>query len=730
MKSEKSSTPPATRKQAPLGEFALPDLKHYLMVVRERWFLAIFSTLLVTGLVGYYLLSDPPIYRASATLLMEPRQDRVVDMEGVVGDGLEQRGMEGHVIETHIQQMRSRSFVDRVANTFDEEQRNRIVEPYIEETSDGGVYRPSVTGLIRGNLNVQRVDNTLLLRIGVTHRDPESAALIANRVGEEYIRYLVDFSEAGNVSAIRFLNRQAENLGREVERMERELHDYRSENNLVSLEENLNIIAQQLRQVSDAVTSARMERIDIDARIDQIEEYKEAGEDLLEIEAIASFGSLPRLKQKREELEAEREAMSEKYLSRHPSMIENARNMETVQSQIDRNIDQAIQELRARQRNAHEHEARLRSELAAAEREAHMLDRLRVEYRVKEREVQAVTNTHDQILRRLDEANITSQLENSNIRLFEEASAPGGPSEPNIPRVAVILLFLGGLVFVGLPVSLDALNSRMRSWSDVEGYLGRSVIGEIPRVKKVKRALRANIVARELNDPTSIESFRSLYNQIGFASSLEQPKTMLVAGTVSGEGKTFVTCNLAATYAAHGRRTLIIDGDLRRPSIHREFGLTNKEGLMKFLQGEGTCEGDPTENPDLGLTEVYQNLYVLPGGGSSRKPTELFESGKAKEFFDWIKASFDIVLIDTPPLSIFSDAFNLVRYTDEVLYVCRFNGVNREQVKSFVDSFDQTGVDFLGLVMNEMPTNRSGSIYYSGRGYYSPKAYQKYYSKA
>ncbi len=728
MKSDKPSVPPKSKPASALPEFALPDLKHYLMVIRERWFLALFGAVLVMGLVGYYLLSDPPIYRASSTLLIEPRSDRVVDMEQVVGDGLEVRGMEGRLLATHMEQMRSRTFVRRVADTFDDDQRRRMVEPYIEELSDGELRVPSLQGVIRSNLGVQRVGDTLLLQVDVNHRDPESAALIANRVAEEYIHYLMDYSDAGNVSALRFLNRQAESLGREVEAMERELQEYRAEHNLVSLEDNQNIIVQRLNQISDAVTRARMERIDIDSIIDQIERYREEERDLLEIDSVANYGSLPRLKQRREELEAEREAMSERYLRRHPSMVENARNLETVQSQIDRNIEEAVHELRSRQQNAHDREARLREELADAERDSLMLDQLRVEYRVKEREIQTATNTHAQILRRLDEANITSQLENSNIRLFEEATAPGSPSEPNIPRVAVMLLFLGGLAFVGLPVSLDALNSRMRSWADVENVLGRRVVGEIPKVRGVKRPLRGNIVAKELNDPSTIESFRSLYNQIGFVSRVGIPKTMLITGTISGEGKTFVTCNLGATFAGHGKRTLIIDGDLRRPSIHQQFGLEGKEGLMKFLQGEEECEGDPMGKADLGITEVHGDLFMLAAGGRSRKPTHLFDSRKAEVFFQWIRKYFDVVLVDSPPLAVFSDALNLVHHADEVLYVSRFNGVDRGEVKNFVDSFDQTDADFLGLVMNEMPTNRSGSRYYSGRGYYSRKSYKDYYS--
>ncbi len=729
MKSNNPAPQTGPKKHTPIPEFTLPDLKHYLMVIRERFFLAAFGAIVVVGLVGYYFLSDPPVYRTASVLQIEMGQPRVVDMEGVVEpDGMDRRDGGAQLIATHMQQLRSRAFINRVVESFDEEERADMVAAYIDNSNPDEPVVPSLGGVIRSNFSAMRREGTMFLELTVGHRDPDAAARIANRIAEEYIEYLVEYSDAGNVSAIRFLQEQAASLRQEVETGERELQQYRTEHDLVSLEENQNIVVARLQQLNDSLTGARVERIDLDSRLEQVERYKEEGRDLLEIEAIAGYGSLPRLKERLEDLESERDVMSERYLERHPAMLENERSMAVVARQIESNIEQALSELRARQSNAHEREARLRSELAQAERESLELDLLRVDYRVKERELATVRDTYSRILRRLDEATVTSQLENRNIRVFETASRPGSPSEPNVPRVAMILIFLGGMVFVGLPVGLDALNSRVRSWADVENYLGRRVLGEIPRVKRIKRAFRARIVDRELNDPVVIESFRSLYNQIGFASHHEGAKVMLVSGTAQREGKTFVTCNLAATFAAHGKKTLVIDGDLRGPSIHVEFGLDNKAGLMKFLQGGESCEGEPLKKTDLGITAISGNLYILPSGGHSRKPTEIFEDVSARAFFKWIRGYFDVILIDSPPLAVFPDALNLVHYSDEVVYVCRFNGVNREEVKSYVDGFDETDAEILGLVMNEMPTGRAASQYYSGRGYYSHKAYSKYYA--
>ncbi len=731
MKSENPSTASSALGKALPSQFlVLPGPRQCLTIIRERFFLALFATLVVTIPVGYFIFSKPPEYRAAAALLVEPRTDRIVDMEHVVGTGLEGRGMEHQVLGTHMQQLRSWDFLRRVASGFEETERRQLIGPYLEEPNPNGAVSPdALAGLIRGNLQVNRLDGTLVLGIGVTHRSPEGAAEIANRVAVEYVRYLMDHSEKGNVSAIQFLRSQAAALREEVEELERQLHAYRTRENLVSLEENQNIIVDRLKQLNSSVTSARVARTEIDTMMEQVERYRDEGRDLLELDAIASFGSLPRLKQRREELEAEREVMSERYLRRHPAMIENARNLETVQQQIDRNIEEAINELRSRQENAHEREERLRSELAAAEMDSLKLDDLRVEYRAMERELETARNTHGRILRRLDEATITSQIENSNIRVFEEARTPGAPYSPDVVKAGLLLVFLGGVTFAGLPLGLYFADTRLKGWSDVETHLGRSVLGELPQTRGIKRAQACTVVARDLNDPATVESFRSLYDQVEIVSRVEIPKTLLVTSTLPGEGKTYVACNLAATYASHGRRTLLIDGDLRGPTIHNQFGLDNKKGLLRFLQESERCDGDPAGKETLGLAEPFRNLYVIPAGGRTKKATEMYDSHRAGVFFDWIRRYFDLILLDSPPLAVFPDALNLAHYARETLYVCGFNRVNRDMAHAQAERINQTDAKVLGIVMNRMPTRRSASIYYSGHGYRSRKAYKKYYSK-
>ncbi len=724
MKKSQSKTVPAPKSTNPFNDLELINLADYAKVIRERWMLALAVSVTVAALAGYYLLSRAPVYEASSALLIEPSKERVLDIDEVVDTSLQ--GRPDTLLHTHVEQLLSSSFRERVAEMFDESDRNAILAPFLEK-ADPDDPPPSLARILEDRVAVSRMgSDTYLLQIDVRHGDPEIAAMIANKYADEYIQYLLERSSASNNQAIIFLNRQADEIRAEVEEMERDLQDYREEHNLVSLAENQNNVVERVSQLSRAHTEARIRRVELETVYDDIERYRDNAGDLLEIEEIVGFGTITDLLHEREEIESKRSVLSEEFLERHPRMIENERSLEQVELRLERNIDRAVAEFRNRLENAREQEKRLMENLAQAEAESLRMDRIAGEHNVLRRNLDSTRRTYDQILERLNETSIASQLENTNIRVADSATVPLYPVEPNRKRTVLMVLFLGGILFVGVPIGIDAVDSRIKSWSDVESFIDHCLIGEIPLFRKVPEKDRASVVANE-KDENAAEAFRAAYSQMELSSRVELPKALMVTSTLPEEGKSLVASNLALAFAGHGKKTLLIDCDLRRPTQHRLFNLKNEHGLLTWLEAGVELAGNPLEDTRLDIVKAGENLDLLRAGGRSKKPTEYFDDDTFAGLIQSLRKHYDLLILDTSPAGIFPDGLSLSKHVDEILYVCWFNKIPRQQARKVLERLDQTDAEIVGMILNGMPDQKRGAYYYHGYGYYGQSKYKKYY---
>ena len=702
--------------------FELRSLGDYLAMIKERWFLGMACALAVSSAVGYYMLNQPAVYQAEAVMIMD-RGERIVDFPQVVDTGIDGAGgMWRIMLENHMNQLTSRTFREYVAGSFSEEEKRRILAVYMEEEYEGEI--PSVVGAL-GGVNVRNVPGSFLLKIGVRHLDPEAAALIANRYVESYIRYSRERREAGNQDAIDFLTRQAEELRDRVEQAEVALQEYRQEHNLVSVEENQNLVVQRLNNINANLMEARNARMDLEARLRQALALREDSGSLRDVGDFVEAGD--ELVARLNNLRQEREVMSERYLERHPRMIENERAIQSIENLINENVERAIADMRNRLESAREREENLEKELRDAEAESLNLDRLRIEYTGLQRAAEGARQTHARILDRLNETEITSRLEDSNIRIVDRASPPGSPVFPDQRNIGIMLAFLGGFVFVGTPIGVGVLDRRFKRAIDVESYLGLKLIGEIPDARGIKQKERYRIVETALNDRI-VEAFRGIVSQLRIQWGENPPKSIMATSTSPGEGKSFLVTNLAYCFASHGTKTLLVDFDLRRPTLHAAYGLSNDLGILNWMESEDREAGDAMGNEALGIRNVAKNLYILRAGGHTKKATEVITNPEVSGLIARLKKEFDLLIVDTPPLGMFPDGVSLARVVEKALYVVRFGKVERRQVKGVTDKVNDIGVDLSGVVLNAMPQGKKYAHYYSGYGYCQSKyKYEKYY---
>ena len=584
------STESKNTKGSPAGarDFEIRPLGDYYVMIRERWYLGLACALLVSCATGYYLLSRPPLYESEAKLLVEHQDERVVDIPQVVSTEMDSAsGVWRVVLEDHVNQLTGRSFRQYVIDSFSEEEKERILAPYIPE--DPTESAPPIVAIL-ADTEVENLLSSFMLEIRSKHRDPEVAAMIANRYMNRYIEFMGERKESVNAAAIQFLREQAVELGNQVQQAEQALQEYQQKYNLVSVEEDQTLIGQRLMALNEGVTGARVERLELETQMRQMEAFQKEGRNLLELNHVASLGSTPEVIKELDHLRRERQVLQEKYLERHPQMVANARAISAAEKVLDENIALAVAEIRGRLANVAEREETLHEELREAELESLNLDRLTMRYMNLQREAESARKTYAQIEDRLNQTMVTSQLETSNVRAVDPAVVPRIPVEPNIVKVGALVLVLGGFCFLGAPIGLGTLDRKLKAVTDVEFFLGQKLIGEISSVRGVKEKDRSHIVERDLNDQAS-EAFRGIFSQIQLSSNREFPKTLMATSTLPGEGKSFFASNLGFCFSAHGHRTLMIDFDLRRPTLHRNYGLSNDAGVLRWL-AEGRAPDD------------------------------------------------------------------------------------------------------------------------------------------
>ena len=718
---EKPNPGRTPNKPAPARAVVAPatfDLRQPLIVLRSHLLVAVALAVVICTLVAWAQMRRPKLYAATASLVVE-RAERAEQREFAPMAGMEM------LVATRLEQLRSPELLARVVASLTPEERRQVAEPYRSDKTraDSDV---RLNGIVKGAISFARKPETTLIAVEAIHRDPTAAALLANRFAEQAIRYSVDRSSANNDAALAFLRDQADDMRKKAEAAERALQEYRQRFNLVSLEASQNIIVDNLKSLNASATAARVARVAVEAQLQQVEAILQRGDDPTQLASIKGFEGLGEIAKQITDLRAKRAVMAQRYGRRHPAMIENQSSIDALEKARDKQVQTAVAGLRSQREKALTEERQLGEQRAKAEKEALALDEVGVKYNILRREVETDTASYSQLLSRLNDAVISAQLRGVNLKISENATPPGAPFSPNAQKALLITLALAIAIILGYPFSAEMFFGRIRSASDVEFHLGCNLLGEIGSVSRVDEKERP-FLAKTEKDEAVAEQFRALYSQLSLSSKIDPPKAILITSTAPGEGKSFIAANLAECCVAHGRRTLLVDADLRRPSQHRNFAVDNKAGIIRWLDEGADFAGDLLKNPKLGILEIHPNLYLLRTGGLSRRASELMDLGKLTQLLETLQRQFDIMILDTPPAGIFPDALAFAKVCHELVYICRFNAVSRNAVRDVLERLRQTELEIAGVVLNAMPAGFAGQYYYKGYSYQRAKYYTKHY---
>ena len=723
MHTSKSNPAPATANQSAAEFISLADLFH---IIRQRWILASSAALVLAALFAIVLLNQTPQYEAEASLVVDLRADKVVNVQEVVENSVQNSSLLETAMNTHIERLKSRSLAGRVVESLTEAQQVKLTEALTGPLEEIPLEeRPELTGLIIGEmLTISWLPDSQVLRVRVKHAERHLAKLVADRYVQLYINSQSDLRGQSNELAVEFLDAQTVELKQRLEQGEAALQAYRSDNDLVTVEQSQQIVTERLSDLSKAVTEARVELVGVESYRKQIIAAGQELDLIMNLPFIGGKLNVAQIYNELQRLKTERQVLAGTYFERHPLMVENSAGQQAVTEALWMAIGQGSQEYSVEQARLTEQLASLDAELDAAKQESRRLESLAIEYRVLSRKVEAQRDIFDRITSRFNETSVSQQINSTTIRILDLAALPREAVWPDVKKIGLASVLLFGFVFVGLPFGIELLDNRLRSFDDIERYVGKPILGDIPQNKNDQTEAMARLSASD--DVTERESLAAIYGALRLSlGTFSKPLSLVVTSSVPSEGKSIVAANLAATLAGQGYKTLVVDCDLRRPSQHRYHSLDNRLGLMEWLRSDSPIAADLMADSQLGIHTLGESgkHFLLSSGGSTTHAGSILENPRMDQLVSRLKQEFDILIFDTPPVGVFHDAALVGDYADHCVFVARQNVTTRQKTRHSVNLMDRSRAKVLGVIFNGVTNLRAAA---GGSGSYAGSYSERY----
>lgn len=691
----------------------------------------------------FFALSITPIYRSTATVLIESKSPNVVNVQQVTDPGNEY--MANDYRRTQMELLRSRNLALIVSNKLKLKdhpafrsvdaapsllQQIKMVlrpppvstgngDPIFDSAMDGGIpedQKPIVNALM-GAISVELVPSTGMVEINVDTIDAPLSAAVANTLVDAYIEADVKARQGVSVRASEALTERLEELRLQLQQSEQRLQAYYESQKLVSVGGTRSLDEEDLTDNKRRQREARKKRTDLE-NIYRI--ITRAGDKVEMLQEIPSIQQEPLVQStKRTFLEARQASVQaqNRYGQKHPSYIQTRKRLEEAEAAYLAQLRLAADGIRSEYEVARDTEQSLEKLVGEAKTQIQKLDRNQAELDMLQREVNSNRDLFDNFLKRLKETESTESLDFSRTRLVDRALVATGPFKP---RIKVLLLVAGVLgLFLGLIYALirDYLDDTLEGPAQLEQLLRAPVLGMLPLVKG-KQA--ETVSALTIADPRSAfaEGIRSIRTALLLSDVVHKHKKILVSSTLPGEGKTSIALNLALAFAAM-ERVLLLECDIRKPRIAKTLGLAaDGPGLCNLLAGIATLSQCTYRN------ESGQH-DVIPCGQIPPNPAELLASPAFRNLLQGLEQKYDRIILDSPPCLPVSDALMLSRMADGMIFITRADATLRRQVKAVARQFAQGKVALLGVIINHFDSNKHRNkhdgyegYYYAGDAYY------------
>src|SRR5438477_2077088 len=724
-------------------------LREYLRILIKRKWVVLASVAAIFTVIAIATLRSTPIYDASGSIAINKLDPAMMSFKDASGNG----GVDYYDptdLDTEVRILRSDLLALQVIKQLNLDKRAEFGGN--EQPSSSGlrlttdVLQPdsarnsSLLGSFKGNLRVSLIPNTRIIEIHYVSADKDLAPRVVNTLADTYVEQNFKTRFESTMQASDWLSKQLVDLQMKVETSQEALVKYQKKHEILGIDEKQNIITAKLDELNKELTSAesaRMEKESIYRLVQSGDQDTAAaaatGADTGLGNVSASSSLLPKLREQEADLKIQVAQLSTQFGPSYPKVAQLNSQMKEVDAQIQVEMKKIVSRVRSDYLAALQRETMLRAALDKQKQEANKLNESAIDYSLLKRDVETNRTLYEGLLEKLKEAGVTAGLRSNNIRPVDEARVPMYPAEPNVPRNLSFALALGLTTGIGLAFLLEGIDNTVRTPEQAQALSGLPSLGLIPLGSKngVEASVRQRLAVASSKEVVELitqsrpqsqmaESYRALRTSLLLTSLGAPPKVILITSALPQEGKTTTSINTAIVLAQKGVRVLLIDADLRRPSIHKTLGMGPKMGLSNVLTGNATLQQATVRS------SILPGLFILPAGTPPPNPAELLASTNMRDVLTELREQYDHIVVDTPPTLSVTDAVVMSTRADAVVLVIRSGQTTKQALRRSRDLLMQVNARIAGVLLNAVDLNSPDYYYYyEYQGKYGHRYYRE-----
>lgn len=704
-------------------------IRHYLLIVRKYIRPIALFALIVTSIAAIYALTATPVYRATATLSLDEQTASLVPLDELFGVD----GENEEFFETQVEILRSRATAQQVIEQLkmwqDAELGGGDDVPATlgqglntTDNPDLSAGQEEVISAFLKRLRVNPLNKTKLVALSYESATPEVAAKVANTLGEVYIQNALDGRLAQSTIATDWLDERLGALKADVDEAEARLTTFRRENDLIAIQGNVGRLNEQQLLLNTAeLAQARSELAAARSLLNDVQALRGNAELLETVPDVLADPLVQRTKIEQANAQRELSELLNRYGERHPRVIDAQSELVSLSNALESNINRVAATIAKDYQLAQQRVASINASLSGGRSDIQLIGDKRFEFEALQFEVDTKRSIYDQYFNRRAEYASKDGLQPVSARITDRARISASPVKPKKPLIIGAALL--GSLFLGLVAAFlrEALDDTVKGTSDVESKLGLSLLGLLPIVKPAagKRIDTLPLSPDKVtgaHDPFS-EAVNSVRTALTLNSRESDRKVIVVTSSVRGEGKSTSAINIAHALGQL-ERVLLIDCDMRRPSVARAAGLPiSTRGLSDLIANTASAEDC------FKIGEFGGHVDILPSGPIPDKPLEMLSSKRFARIVKEAASYYDRVIIDSPPTQAVSDALVLAQLADTVIYVVKSHDTSINLVRRGITRLQRAGGDIEGILMTQVDIDKM--IGYCGN--YSIEGYHDAY---
>ena len=680
----------------------------YVAVVQQRLPIAAGVFLLVLLLTALYAWTRTPLFTATSRLLIESGGVNLTAMKDVY-DPMRSSMMQRDIIQTQVQLIKSTPVMEAVL-----QQGFLMQNPQFRDSKD-----PVKT--LADSIQVAPARSGYVLDVSTERSDPKEAAQIVNAVVDAYLAQNRQRRMGVSDDGIMELKKKSEELRVRLDAATKELHALMVTNRMVSFEDAQNIVVERLKGLNNNLMTAQPLRIQAEARYRTAEESRKAGNPIESIPGVLESTVIGSLKMELARQEQQYSEMQARLGENHPQLQSVIAQINALKAKLDLESANIMDSLRERYEQTLNEEKMLREELAKQEENVLRFNELASQYNILRQSRDSIQEAYSSIIHRIDELSV-SQLsgQGNNVFVVSRADVPQIRSWPSHTRMMMMGIFFGALLAVGFCFFLDYMDTTIKGEVDVRNLLNSPVISGVPSAEKESEGeVFDDLFALKKPRSHFAEAFRTARTALAFSSTDKPLRSLVVTSTMPSEGKTLTAINIAIAYAQTGKRTLLLDTDMRKPRLHKVFKEVHEIGITNLLVSDAG-----TLSPEEAIVPTgIENLFFLPTGPIPPNPVEMLDSARFVQLIEELQKRYDLLIFDAPPVLNLVDALVIGKRVDGLLLVARTFVTNKYAAQQVGKQIDASKVKMLGVILNNVDMPSGTSYYYSS--YYS--RYGSYY---